>query len=250
MSTQMDKKDIYIYDSSIEGVYLNSEHESRKYYAFNSVVFVYEKNSMNLHYKRVLDVSQRESAYTTDSKAFVLDLYKMSVSALNGTKPEIAIIDSGEYRQLYDNKLVISVHKIDDKYKLEYNLGDYICTVMCADITEMRKKARNIIHQYIDSNYPTQARADVHDANINCSTSNIESPEEDKIAELTRLLNEEKEKSAKLQQELDSTNLDLVCIRCDLEATEEKLNEKTAELEALTVKFNKLSRLIKEITNV
>lgn len=243
MSTEMDNKGIYIYDSSIEGVYLNSEHKSRKYCAFDSVVSVYEKNGMNLHYRRVLDVSQRESAYTTDSKAFVLDLYRMSVNALTGTEPEIVIIDAKEHRQFYDNKLVICVCKINDKYDLEYNLNNIIITLDCADISEMRKKARNIIYQYIDSNYPVQAR-------VSSQGVDPESPKEDKIAELTRLLDEEKQKSFKLQQELDLANLDLRRVRCDLEATAQELDKKTAELEALTVKFNKLSCLIKEITNV
>lgn len=239
------KKDVYICDKSIEGIYLKPEHKLVNYRAYDGVVYDYGNDGVKIHYSRVLDLKQRAIAYHTDSKQFVLDTYKMASNALNNSKSDIVIIDGREFRDFYDNDLVISIHKSDDGYKLKYNSGDRIITLKYTNFDDLVTHAKKVIYDYVDSVTSVKVNS------VKVDSTNAESTlTNDKIAELTKLLDEEKEESARLQDDLDMTCSDLSSVERNLDEVTKQLAEKTAELEALTAKFNSLTSLIRKEINL
>jgi len=235
------KKDVYICDKSTEGIYLKPEHKLENGRAFKNVVYDYDNDGVKIHYSRVLSLNQREIAYHTDSKQFVLDTYKMAACSSINHKPDIVIIDGSENRDFYENEFVISIHKSEYGYELKYNTRNPIISLKYDNFDEMVDYIRKIIHIYIKDVISKRIINPIKADSVKVDLKN---------AELTKLLNEEKEKSARLQDDLDMTCSDLSSVERNLNAVTEQLAEKTAELDALTAAFNALTSLIKKRFNL
>jgi len=201
MSTEIESrmKSIHVCDKTIEGIYLDDEHDYPRHSVFENLMYFHPKSELKIRYVRIMNIYQKLVTYEYSNSMLPIDLYNMIANTFTYSRSEIVIIDGKENRNLYDNELLISVHKLDDKYELKYNLGNKLITLECSNFADMTNKTRKIIYDYIDKKYPeTTEAAQVELAN----TVEATSTDDDKIAELTKLLDEEREKSAKLEADL------------------------------------------------